>query len=111
MFHNIIPRHSLIIRIIIECNTVSAVASHDDLGVFTLAKGFDDEGEVEEAEEENVELLEAREDTAEAFEPAEEPLDLIEFRVESAVVLPGLDTVGPRRQPSESTSCRVSSPP
>ena len=79
--------------------------------MFTLVKGFDDEGEVREAEEENVELLEAGEDTAEALEPSEEPFDLIEFRVESAVVLPGIDTVGPRRQPSESTSCRVSSPP
>src|SRR5437899_9476036 len=37
-------------------------------GVFTLAKRFDDEGEVEEAEEEDIEFLEAREDSAEAFE-------------------------------------------
>jgi hypothetical protein len=29
--------------------------------VFTLAKGFDDEGEVEESEEEDIEFLEARE--------------------------------------------------
>jgi hypothetical protein len=34
--------------------------------VFTLAKGFDDEGEVEEAEEEDIEFLEAGEDSAEA---------------------------------------------
>jgi hypothetical protein len=40
--------------------------------VFTLAKGFDDEGEVEEAEEEDIEFLEAGEDSAEALEPPEE---------------------------------------
>ncbi len=36
--------------------------------MFTLAEGFDDKGEVEEAEEEYVEFLEAREDSAEALE-------------------------------------------
>jgi hypothetical protein len=34
--------------------------------VFTLAKRFDDEGEVEEAEQEDIEFLEAGEDSAEA---------------------------------------------
>ena len=33
-------------------------------------------GEVEEAEEEDVELFKSGEDAPEAFEPAEEPLDL-----------------------------------
>ena len=61
--------------------------------MFTLAKRFDDEGEVEEAEEEDIEFLEAGEDSAEAFESPEEPLDFVAFLVESAVVLPGLDAV------------------
>jgi hypothetical protein len=67
--------------------------------VFTLAKGFDDEGEVEEAEEEDIEFLEAGEDSAEAFESPEEPLDFVALLVESAVVFPGLDAVGLWRKP------------
>ena len=62
--------------------------------MLTLSKGFDDEGEVEEAEEEDIEFLEAGEDSAEAFEPPEEPLDFVALFVESAVVFPGLDAVG-----------------
>jgi hypothetical protein len=65
--------------------------------VFTLAKGFDDEGEVEEAEEEHVEFLEAGEEAAEALAPAEEPFDLVAFPVEDAVVLPRFDAVRSRR--------------
>jgi len=45
--------------------------------MFTLAKRFDDEGEVEEAEERDIEFLEAREDSAEAFESPEEPFDFV----------------------------------
>jgi hypothetical protein len=45
--------------------------------VFTLTKRFDDEGAVEEAKEEHVELLGSGEDSAEALEAAEEPLDLV----------------------------------
>jgi hypothetical protein len=52
-------------------------------------KRFDDEGEVEEAEEKDIEFLEAREDSAEAFESPEEPLDFVALLVESAVVFPG----------------------
>jgi hypothetical protein len=48
--------------------------------VFTLAKRFDDEGEVE--------------DSAEVFESPEEPLDFVALLVESAAVLPRLDAVG-----------------
>jgi hypothetical protein len=62
--------------------------------VFTLAKGFDDEGEVEEDEEEDIEFLEAGEDSAEVFESTEEPLDFVAFFVEGAVVFPGFDRVG-----------------
>ena len=62
--------------------------------MFTLAKGFDDEGEVEEAEEEDIEFLEAGEDSAEALESSEEALDFVAFFVEGAVVFPGLDAVG-----------------
>ena len=82
--------------------------------MFTLAKGFDDEGEVEEAEEEDIEFLETGEDSAEAFESSEEPLDFVALFVESAVVFPGFDAVGPWRNdrimPKLSTSCLVSSP-
>jgi len=40
--------------------------------VFTLAKRFDNDGEVEEAKEEDIEFLEAGEDSAEAFESPED---------------------------------------
>jgi hypothetical protein len=62
--------------------------------VFTLAKRFDDEGEGEEAEEEDIKFLEAGEDSAEAFEPPEEPLDFVALLVKSAGVFPGVDAVG-----------------
>ena len=62
--------------------------------MFTLAKCFDDEGEVEEAAEEDIEFLEAGEDSTEAFESPEEPLDFVALLVESAVVFPGFDAVG-----------------
>ena len=62
--------------------------------MFTLAKRFDDEGEVEEAEEEDIEFLEAGEDSAEAFESPEESLDFVAFFVEGAVIFPRLDAVG-----------------
>ena len=62
--------------------------------MFTLAKRFDNEGEVEEAEEEDIEFLEAGEDSAEAFESPEESLNFVALLVASAVVFPGLDAVG-----------------
>ena len=62
--------------------------------MFTLTQRFDDEGEVEEAEEEDIEFLEAGEDSAKAFEPSEEPLDLVALFVECAVVLPRFNAVG-----------------
>jgi hypothetical protein len=69
---------------------------------------------IEEAEEQCIELLEAAEDSSEALEPAEEPLDFVALLVESTVILPRLDAVGLGRtigiMPSDSTSCRVSSP-
>jgi hypothetical protein len=79
--------------------------------VFALAKRFDDEGEVEEAEEVDIEFLEAGKDSAEAFESPEEPLDFVALLVESAVVFPGLDFGGTTGIiPELSTSCLVSSP-
>jgi hypothetical protein len=57
--------------------------------VFTLSECFDDEGEVEEAEEEDIELFEAGEDSAEAFESSKQPFDLVAFFVERAVICPG----------------------
>jgi hypothetical protein len=62
--------------------------------VFTLAESFDDECEVEEAEEEDIEFLEAGEDSTEAFESSEQAFDLVALLVESAVVLPRFDAVG-----------------
>ena len=62
--------------------------------MFTLTERFDDEGEVEESEEQNVEFLEAGEDSTEAFEAAEESLNLVALLVERAVILPWLDAVG-----------------
>jgi hypothetical protein len=56
-----------------------------------LSESFDDEGEGEEAEEDDIELLEAGEDAAVAFHASEEAFDLIAFLVESAVVAPGID--------------------
>ena len=62
--------------------------------MFTLTQRFDDEGEVEESEEEDIEFLEAGEDSSEAFEPSEESLDLVALLVEGAVVFLRLDAVG-----------------
>ena len=82
--------------------------------MFTLTKRFDDQGEVEEAKEEHVELLEAREDSAEALEATEQPLDLVALLVEGSVVVQGsirLDLGGTTgTMPRSSTSCLVSSP-
>jgi len=47
--------------------------------VFTLFEVLDDEGEVEEADKEYVELLEAGEDSSAALGPAEQPFDLVAF--------------------------------
>ena len=49
--------------------------------VFTLTESFDDEGEGEEAEVEDIELFEPGEDSAEAFESSEQALDLVAFLV------------------------------
>ena len=65
--------------------------------MFTLTESFDDEGEGEEAEEEDIELFEPGEDSAEAFESSEQALDLVAFLVEGAVVFPGFDAIGLRR--------------
>jgi hypothetical protein len=71
--------------------------------VFTLTRGFDDECEIEEAEEKHVECLEAGEDSAEAFESSEEPFDLIALFVERAVCTVGI-------MPRLSTTCLGWSP-
>ena len=49
--------------------------------MLTLSQGLDDKGEGEEAEEQDIEFLEAGKDAAEAFEAAEEPFDLVAFAV------------------------------
>lgn len=63
-------------------------------GVFTLSEGFDDESEVEEADEEHIEFLEPREDSAEALEASEQPFDFVAPPVEGAIILPRFDAVG-----------------
>jgi len=50
-----------------------------------------DEREVDEGDEHEIELLEAREDAPESFESTEQPFDLIAPLVPGAVVLPGGD--------------------
>jgi hypothetical protein len=62
--------------------------------VFTLTQCFDDEGEGEEAEEEDIEFLESGEDSAEALQSSKQPLDLIALLVKRTIVLPRLDAVG-----------------
>jgi hypothetical protein len=61
--------------------------------VFTLSECFDDEGEIEEADEEDIELLEAGKDSAEALESSEQPFDFVALPVEGAVVLSGFDAI------------------
>ena len=82
--------------------------------MFTLTQCFDNEGEVEAAEEEDIEFLEAGEDSAEALESAEETLDLVALLVEGAKYSRGsmrLDLGGTTGiMPRLSTSCLVSSP-
>ena len=79
-----------------ELSNLRALCStcNQGAGVFTLSERFDDESEVEEANEQHVEFLEPGEDSAEAFEPSEQPFDLVAFLVECAVVLPGFDAIG-----------------
>jgi hypothetical protein len=66
-------------------------------GVLTLYEGFDDQNEINKGEENDIELFESGEDAAEAFQPAEEPFHFVAFLVEFAVVLPGIEPVGFRR--------------
>ena len=61
--------------------------------MLTLSQRLDDEREDDEAEEHDVELLEAGEDAPEALEAPEEPLDLVAPLVHLPVVLPGVDSV------------------
>lgn len=62
--------------------------------MFTLSESFDDESEVEEADEEHIKFLEARKDPAKALEAPEQPLDLVALLLECAVVLPRFDAIG-----------------
>jgi hypothetical protein len=71
-------------------------------------EGFDDECKAEECEKDDVQFFKAGEDAAEAFEPAEQSFDLVAFFVKGAIVLPGLQPVGLRRNHPE--SCRDREP-
>jgi hypothetical protein len=58
---------------------------------------FHDQGKVDEAQEDHIEFLEAREDAAEALQSAKKPLHLIAFAVHGLVQLPRLETIGTGR--------------
>ena len=84
--------------------------------MFALAKRFDDECEVEEAEEEGIKFVEAGEDSAEALSRRKKSLDFVALLVESAgsysqAVVRWLTLGGTTRSYlCWSTSCSVSSP-
>jgi len=61
--------------------------------VLTLSKGFDNQGEGEEAQEEYIELFEAGEDSAEALEPPEKAFYLVALAVHGPVILPGFQAI------------------
>jgi len=66
-------------------------------GVLTLNRNsecFHDQREVDEAQEDHIEFLEAREDAAEALQSAKQPLHLVAFAVHRLVELPRLQTIG-----------------
>ena len=67
---------------------LGANADDDRLGLFTLTHCIVDECEVDEAQEEGIEFLEAREDPPEALEPPEQALDLVAPLVFLPVVHP-----------------------
>lgn len=71
-----------------------------------------DQGEVDEAEEDDVQLVVAGGNSAKASESAEEALDLVAATVEVAVVGPGRIAVAGRRDQRAvaHASCRVWSP-
>jgi hypothetical protein len=62
--------------------------------VFTLAKRFDDEGEVEEAEEEDIDFSKREKILRKPLSRRKSALDFVALLVERAVVYPGLDAVG-----------------
>ena len=68
---------------------------HYDL--LTLLECLDAEGEVDEGDEHEIELVEAGEDAVKALEATEESLDLIASCVQRLVVPPGLAAVRIRR--------------
>lgn len=72
--------------------------------MLTLSERLDDQGEVDEGNEEQIQLVEAAEDTAESFEPEKQSFDLIQgfTRVDFG------GTTG--MKPKSNASCRVASP-
>ena len=57
--------------------------------MFTLSEGVHDKREVDEAEEEDIELVKPGEDPPDGFQAAEQPLDLVTVPVQQLVVGPG----------------------
>src|SRR6476646_7787144 len=75
----------------------SQLFAQPSYGLLTQPQSIGDQREADEADEQCVELVEAREDAPEAFEAPEQPLDLVAALVHLAVVLPGLYS-GPGRR-------------
>jgi hypothetical protein len=65
--------------------------------VLTLSKCFHDESKAEEGEEDAIQFFEAGEDAAIAFESSKEPLEFVPLSVERAVIAPGINSIGFRR--------------
>jgi hypothetical protein len=61
--------------------------------VCTLSKSFNDEGETDKSEKDDIEFVEARKDATKAFQAAKEPFYFIAFLVEFAILFPGIQTV------------------
>src|SRR5580765_333641 len=78
-------------------NPVEGLERTARYGLLTQPQPIGDQREADEADEQGVELVEAREDAPEAFEAPEQPLDLVAALVHLAVVLPGLYS-GPGRR-------------
>jgi len=61
--------------------------------VLTLSESLDSQSEGEKSQEEDIEVLKAREDAAEALETPEEPFDLVALAVHGFVILPGFEAI------------------
>ena len=65
----------------------------DGLGVLTLPRGFDDQGEIDEGDKHHVEFLKSRENASESLQSPEQSLDFVAPLVHRAIVFPGIDSI------------------